>query len=146
MGHIHSESDSYHPSPVFRAAACLALLHLLPALAMAGTVYQWTDAAGITHFSDTAPARTGHELRAHEIADLPARSVQGLRPGERTTLQDIEQQLARQHRRARQARLRNDRAVAERRRECRKRRTRQRGTGYYATRKVDTTFLRRNCW
>lgn len=146
MGYIYSKSGSYQPSRVYRAVACLTLLHLLPVLAVAGTVYQWTDTVGITHFSDTAPPQTGHEVHAREIADLRAGSVQGLRPGEQATLRGIEQQLARQHRSARQARLRNDHAAAERRRECRKRRTRQRGTGYYATRKADTTFLRRNCW
>ena len=139
-------SECYSPPHIRRRVYCLALFPLLSVQVMADTVYRWTDAAGVTHFSDTAPPLTSPDRRKVEIAPVRATGAQGLRPGERAILEKMEEQLTHTRHKARQARQRNDRAVAEHRRECRERRARQRGSGYHATRKDDATYLRRNCW
>jgi hypothetical protein len=112
----------------------------------ADTIYRWKDTAGVTHFSGSPPPPEATDHRTLELAPGPSTPGEGLRDGERTALRAVERELARQHRAAQQARRRNDHAVAERRRMCQERRTRLRGTGYHATRKADTVFLRRNCW
>jgi hypothetical protein len=127
-------------------AAWPVLWCILPVPGMAGTVYQWTDAAGVTHFSDTAPLDPPADSRELETVPAPAVSAQGLRPGERANLQVIEQRLKQQRRTTQLARQRNDRAMAEHRRDCRERRERQRSTGNHPARKALTTYLRRNCW
>ena len=128
-----------------RLVAALVLLSLLPSPGPAVTVYRWTDTAGVTHFSDTAPPGTPAPSRATTSAPA-AISAQGLRAGEQATLQAIKQRVAEQHRAERQVRQRNHRALAERRRDCRERRARQRSTGNHPARKADTIYLRRNCW
>ncbi len=35
--------------------APIVLLLLVPAIALAGGIYQWKDASGVTHYSDTPP-------------------------------------------------------------------------------------------
>ncbi len=113
---------------------------------MAGTVYQWTDTAGVTHFSDSAPLNPAAHSQRLETAPVQATSVQGLRTGERAALQVIDKRIQQQHRAAQATRRRNDRAVAEHRRDCRERRDRQRNAEDRAARKALTAFLRRNCW
>jgi len=127
-------------------AAGLVLLCKLPVPGLADTVYQWTDDAGVTHFSDTAPPDPPAGSR--ELVTVPAAAVsaQGLRPGEQASLQAIEQRIKQQRRATQQARQRNGRAIAERRRDCRERREKQRSSGNHPARKALATYLRRNCW
>jgi len=55
-----------HPAPAARlrlsAGVLLGLLCLSP-LAFAGTVYQWKDAKGVTHYSDKPPAGERYQDR-----------------------------------------------------------------------------------
>jgi len=129
-----------------RRAVALGLLVLLPVTGMADRVYRWTDDAGITHFSDIPPPGPPPESLAVASTAVPAFSAQGLRPGERTALQDIDRHLVERHRAAQQARQRYDHTRTERRRDCQERRARQRRTGNYPARKADTIYLRRHCW
>jgi hypothetical protein len=146
MDSIDVNSTSYIPATVHRKVAGLVLLCGVSLPAMSGTVFQWTDAAGVTHFSDTAPPEPASDSR--ELQTMPAQTVsaQGLRPGERATLQAIEQRRQQQHHASQRARQRNDHAVAEHRRDCRERRALQRDAGSHAARKAVSAYLRRNCW
>ena len=124
----------------------LVLLHLPPAPGSADTIYHWMDTAGVAHFSDTQPPDPPAERAEFELAPPQHQAVQGLRPGEQASLQALEQRLENQHRSAQRARQRGSHALAERRRDCRERRARQRRTGNHPMRKELTTYLRRNCW
>lgn len=128
-----------------RPVARLLLLLLLPAPGAADTVYHWTDAAGISHFSDIAPA--GPPVGRRELEPAAERAAaQGLRPGEKASLQAIERRLDVQHRSAQLARRHHDRALAKHRKDCRERHARQHRTGNHAARKENITYLRQNCW
>ncbi|HUT42282.1 MAG TPA: DUF4124 domain-containing protein [Gammaproteobacteria bacterium] len=130
----------------WRRPVARLLLLLLPAPGAADTIYHWTDAAGIPHFSDIAPAGPPAGRRELEPAPAGTAAAQGLRPGEKASLQAIERRLDLQHRSAQLARRHNDRATAKRRKDCRERRARQHRTGNHAARKENTNFLRQNCW
>ncbi len=68
------------------------------AIAYAANVYQWTDAAGKVHYSDTPPPQTTDQQRRLNIAPTPSnaesRSPTGLRPGELEMLRKIEKEQA----------------------------------------------------
>ena len=56
------------------AVMCLGFAILLPAVpAFAGTVYQWKDAKGVTHYSDSPPpAQQGVQNRHLKDGPAPA--------------------------------------------------------------------------
>lgn len=139
-------SSSYRASEVRAAVICLALLNSVPAALQAGTIHQWTDAAGTTHFSDTAPPETARSHRQLHIVPAREAPATGLRAGERASLDAIDRQLSRQRLDAQRARRENDRAVAERRQACRERRARAGASGNHSGRRGDINYLRRNCW
>ena len=146
MDNINDNSGSYKPANPHGPVAGLVLLFILPVAGMAATVYQWQDAAGITHFSDTAPRNPPAGSRKLDTLPASAASAQGLRQGERATLRAIGERLQQQHRSTQRERQRHDRVMAERRKDCRERRERQRNIGNHPARKAVTTYLRRNCW
>lgn len=124
----------------------LALPLLVTHPAAAGVVYTWTDAAGHTHFSDSSPPLTARNPHEVETPPLPERRSEGLRPGERARLQDIERRQAQRQQRVQRTRRHEADAAAEHRRDCRERQARQRATGNHARRRTEVTYLRRHCW
>ncbi|MGB5473756.1 MAG: DUF4124 domain-containing protein [Gammaproteobacteria bacterium] len=140
------DSVCYIFLPWHRPVARLLLLLVLPAPGAADTVYHWTDAAGIPHFSDIAPAGPPVVRRELEPAPAGAVAAQGLRPGEKASLQAIERRRDLQHRSAQLARRQNARDLAKRRKDCRESRARQYRTGNHAARKENTNYLRQHCW
>jgi hypothetical protein len=109
-------------------------------------VYQWTDAAGLTHFSDRAPPPAARNPHAVETPAVTVRRPEGLRPDERARLQEIEHRSARRQRQVLKNRRHAADAASEHRRDCRERRTRQNATGNHARRRAEATYLRRHCW
>jgi hypothetical protein len=77
-------------------------LLLLPALAVAGTVFTWVDEDGTTHFSETPPADATVETRSIEI-DTPPSPVA-----------DDRFSVINQAQRMQEMRLENERARTER--------------------------------
>jgi hypothetical protein len=124
-------------------AACLCLAALAPA-GQAGTVYQWTDAEGHTHFSDAAP-----DNRASLAIDLPAtppRPSNGLRPGERATLLRIEKRQQSRHKSAVTARRKLWQERESERRACDDKREQLRRGRRYVDSKALSKYLREHCW
>ena len=87
-----------------RAILCSLLLPL-PAVAAADTVYTWTDADGVAHFSETPPADAVLETRRIEI-ETP--------PGIQSAVDDEYFSVINQAERMQQSRLENERARTER--------------------------------
>ena len=90
---------------------------LLHVPALAGAVYTWTDAQGQVHFGDRPPA--GVAAQQQEIRPATgevAAQGQGLRPGERALLHEIEKQ---ERQEAAVQRKRDERAAAEARQRAR---------------------------
>jgi hypothetical protein len=85
--------------------AILCSLLLLPAVATAGTVYTWTDADGVTHFSETPPADASLDTRQIEI-DTP--------PAVESPVDADHFSVINQAERMQQSRLENERARTER--------------------------------
>lgn len=67
-------------------------------LAYAANVYQWTDAEGKVHYSDTPPPQTTDQQRSLNIAPTPSNtesgSPKGLRPGELEMLRKLDEKPA----------------------------------------------------
>ena len=78
---------------------------LLPAAAAAGTVYSWTDADGVTHFSESPPSDTTQDIRRFEI-DTP--------PAVQPAVADDHFSVINQAARMQESRLENERARTER--------------------------------
>lgn len=57
---------------VLKLLAGSALLLLTGSAAWAGNVYSWTDADGVTHFSETPPGQAGIESTVRELEAAPA--------------------------------------------------------------------------
>ncbi len=55
--------------PAFRTALFAALLACCTGAAMAGTIYQWKDAKGVTHSSDKPPVGVAYEVRRIDTRD-----------------------------------------------------------------------------
>jgi hypothetical protein len=51
-------------APLRTALLLAGILSLSATLATAGEIYQWKDAKGVTHYSDSPPAGTTHTTRA----------------------------------------------------------------------------------
>ena len=85
--------------------ANLGLLLLLPAIAIAATVYTWTDEMGVTQFSETPPPDITLEARRIEVDSPPA-----MHP----PLDDDHFSVINQAQRMQQNRLENERARTER--------------------------------
>ncbi|MEZ5542222.1 MAG: DUF4124 domain-containing protein [Pseudomonadota bacterium] len=125
---------------------CAALLALGCMPAAAETIHRWTDAGGVTHYSDRPPDRHAADHSTLHAAPAPESTALGLRPEERAALQRIDRRRIRQRHEAERERERSDRGIAQQRRACREHRARQDGRGYHPARRVDAIFLRRNCW
>jgi hypothetical protein len=120
---------------------------LHPACAAPGdTVWQWADAHGQTHFSDSRPVEDALPGRQISFERQSPGAAGGLRPGERDALQRMERQRTRRQRHALAARQRNDHATATRRTACRATRDKLRGTRDREQRKHYSGYLRKNCW
>lgn len=127
--------------------ACLATgTLLLAAPATAGTVWQWTDARGQVHFSDTAPHQSLETEQITYPAKPSAPAAGGLRPGERKRLQLMQQRQRRQLQQASEARRRSDRTTAARRKNCQATREQLHASHDREQRKHHATRLRRHCW
>ncbi|MDH3979424.1 MAG: DUF4124 domain-containing protein [Gammaproteobacteria bacterium] len=114
--------------------------------ARADTVWQWTDARGQTHFSDTPPVETARPGRQIRFADQATGAASGLRPGEQEALHRMERRRARQQQRALDMRQRNDHAVAAHRASCRANRDKLRSTRDREQRKLSISYLSKHCW
>jgi hypothetical protein len=112
----------------------------------AGSVYQWTDAAGRLNYSDIpprhAPAQT-REIRAGEADPAVAR---GLRPGELKTLENMARRAHQEHKDALAARERNDRQVEKTRKACEDYREKFRNARKDEDYGKYSLFLRMHCW
>jgi hypothetical protein len=110
----------------------------------AGTVYRWTDTLGRTHFSDIPPvSQASTDI---ELPPADSRPPAGLRPGERTTLNAIEQRRQARHQSAEAAR-REQRQIRDRHEQnCREHREQQRHGRRHSDGKTLSKFLRANCW
>jgi hypothetical protein len=78
---------------------------LLPAATAAGTVYSWTDADGVTHFSESPPADATLDIRRFEV-DTP--------PAVQPAVDDDHFSVINQAARMQESRLENERARTER--------------------------------
>ncbi len=113
---------------------------------LADTVWQWTDAQGQTHFSDTLPAETALPGRQISLDNKAAGAASGLRPGEREALHRLEQRRTHQQQSALITRQSNDHAVAAHRATCRATRDKLRSTRDREQRKRLSGYLSRHCW
>ena len=125
--------------------ATVAILAMLGTVT-AETIYRWTDRHGQSHFSDTPPG--GHSTVIRGIASdrsaLPGR--QGLRHGERRTLERLAQQAEHQ-RQVRQSRGRKaHRHRKQTQQSCREMRENLRDNRDDALRKHYARKLRKHCW
>ncbi|MCF7221289.1 DUF4124 domain-containing protein [Marilutibacter chinensis] len=84
------------PADAWRALLCAGLLvAALPAFA--GQVYQWKDANGVTHYSDSPPP--GQEYQGRDIdasaptPDAPAAGTEAAAPAESATCVDARANL-----------------------------------------------------
>lgn len=128
---------------------CLSTLlsGLHPAYAApADTVWQWTDAGGQIHFSDTRPVQGTPPGREFRIERQPPKTAAGLRPGERDNLREMERQRVQRRQQSRAARQRTSHATAMHRNTCRSSRDKRRSTRDREQRKHHSGFLRKNCW
>ena len=123
----------------------LSGLHLAHA-APADKVWQWTDAGGQTHFSDTRPVEGTPPGREIRIERQPPKTAAGLRPGERDKLREMERLRVQRRQQTRAARQRTSHATAMLRNACRTSRDKQRSTRDREQRKHHSGFLRKNCW
>jgi hypothetical protein len=77
---------------------CLLLAVFIGALTHGANFYQWTDAEGKVHYSDTPPPQTTDQQRKLNIAPTPtnaeSRSPRGLRPGELEMLRNLDREQA----------------------------------------------------
>lgn len=125
--------------------ATVAILAMQGTVA-ADTIYRWTDRHGQSHFSDSPPGGHSTVIRSSASERSPVPVRQGLRHGERRTLERLAQQ-AEQQRQARQSRGRKaHRHRTQRQQSCREMRENLRDTRDAALRKHYAGKLRKHCW
>lgn len=123
---------------------CLLLCTGPSGCTVAGNVYQWTDQHGQVHFGDHPPTRA--ESREVRLPRPRKSTATGLRPGELSTLQKLEQRTDRQQRRARAARRRSEQQLATDRAACRAHRVQLRQATGKDGFKKHARYLRTHCW
>lgn len=133
-------------APVARTLICsVCLVCCVPVtVGQAGTVYRWTDTLGRTHFSDIPP-----DSQASTDIELPPAdpiSPTGLRPGERATLNAIEQRRQARHRSAEAGRREQRRIRDRHERNCHEHREQLRRGRRHSDGKTHSKFLRTHCW
>lgn len=110
----------------------------------AGSIYQWTDRHGQTHFADSPPDSTATLAPLLPASRTPPAS--GLRPGEIAALQAAGQRTGRQQLRARRARERSAQQQAAGRAACRAHREQMHSSSGRDGFKKHARYLRTHCW
>ncbi len=135
-----------HPMHTTTSVLVLSLTTLQHMACAAGLVYQWSDAEGRVHYSDTPPLVIDAETVTLERDPRAGGKPQGLRPGERALLDKAEFRQQQQKSRSRATGLRAEEQRAELQRQCRSHRKRLKLAQGPDDFKQHARFLRNNCW
>ena len=131
-----------------RALIAASILYLaLPGVVRAmDSAYQWTDKQGQIHYGDKPSASADSRKITLQRKVKQADSEPGLRQGELTQLNKMEQRQRQQQHRAQAAKIDSDRQRAARRSQCAENRDMFKNSSRNENFKKHSRYLRNNCW